>query len=124
MRAKACEDKLAGLVAAGRIVFDFASAELDGTSFATLDTLAEATKACPDMRIEVGGHTSAEGSAEGNQQLSVRRAQSVVAYLVKAGVDSTRLQPVGYGATRPIAPNDSGENMAKNRRIEFSVRPK
>ena len=58
MRAKACEDKLAGLVATGRIVFDLASAELDGASFATLDTLAEATKACPDMRIEVGGHTA------------------------------------------------------------------
>ena len=92
MRAKACEDKLAGLVTAGRIVFDFASAELDGASLATLDTLAEATKACPDMRIEVGGHASAEGSAESNQQLSVRRAQSVVAYLVKAGVDSTQLR--------------------------------
>jgi OOP family OmpA-OmpF porin len=39
-------------------------------------------------------------------------------------VESTRLQPVGYGATRPIAPNDTDENMAKNRRIEFTVRPK
>ena len=76
------------------------------------------------MRIEVSGHASSEGSAELNQQLSVRRAQSVVAYLVKAGVDSTQLQPVGYGATRPVAPNDTGENMAKNRRIEFSVKPK
>ena len=76
------------------------------------------------MRIEVSGHASSEGSAELNQQLSVRRAQSVVAYLAKAGVESTRLQPVGYGATRPVAPNDTDENMAKNRRIEFTVRPK
>ena len=119
LRAKACEDRLAGLVTTGQIVFEFASAELDRASFATLDKLAEAAKACPDMRIEVGGHASTEGSAEGNQQLSIRRAQSVVAYLVKAGVDSTQLQPVGYGATRPVAPNDTGENMAKNRRIEF-----
>jgi outer membrane protein OmpA-like peptidoglycan-associated protein len=124
LRAKACEDKLGGLVTTGQIVFDLASAELDSASFATLDKLAEAAKACPDMRIEVSGHASSEGSAELNQQLSVRRARSVVAYLVRAGVDSTQLQPVGYGATRPIAPNDTGENMAKNRRIEFSVRPK
>ena len=59
-----------------------------------------------------------------NQQLSVRRAQSVVAYLVQAGVDAAQLEPVGYGTTRPIAPNDSSENMARNRRIEFAVRPK
>ena len=124
LRAKACEDKLGSLVTTGQIVFEFASAELGRASLATLDKLAEAAKTCPDMRIEVGGHASIEGSAESNQQLSVRRAQSVVAYLVKAGVESTQLQPVGYGATRPIAPNDTGENMAKNRRIEFSVRPK
>jgi OmpA-OmpF porin, OOP family len=124
LRAKACEDSLTGLVMAGQIAFEFASAELGRTSFATLDKLAEAAKACPGMRIEVGGHASIEGSAEGNQHLSIRRAQSVVAYLVNAGVDSTQLLPVGYGATRPVAPNDTGENMAKNRRIEFVVRPK
>ena len=87
LRAKACEDKLGGLVTTGQIVFDLASAELDSASFATLDKLAEAAKACPDMRIEVSGHASSEGSAELNQQLSVRRARSVVAYLVKAGVE-------------------------------------
>jgi outer membrane protein OmpA-like peptidoglycan-associated protein len=124
LRAKACEDRLTGLVTTGQIAFEYASAELGRASFATLDKLAEAAKACPDMRIEVGGHASIEGTAEGNQHLSIRRAQSVVAYLVKAGVDSTRLLPVGYGATRPVAPNDTGENMAKNRRIEFAVRPK
>jgi len=43
--------------------------------------------------------------------------------LVQAGVDPGRLEPIGFGATRPVAPNDSGENMAKNRRIEFTVRP-
>jgi OmpA-OmpF porin, OOP family len=124
LRAKACEDRLTGLVTTGQIAFEYASAELGRASFATLDKLAEAAKACPDMRIEVGGHASLEGSADGNQHLSVRRAQSVVAYLTKAGVDSTQMLPVGYGATRPVAPNDTGENMAKNRRIEFMVRPK
>jgi OOP family OmpA-OmpF porin len=124
LRAKACEDRLTALVTTGQVAFEYASAELGRASFATLDKLAEAAKACPDMRVEVAGHASIEGSAEGNQHLSIRRAQSVVAYLVKAGVDSTQLLPVGYGATRPVAPNDTGENMAKNRRIEFVVRPK
>ena len=124
IQAKACEDKLESLVKAGLIEFDLASAELDGTSFMTLDALAAAARSCPAMRIEVAGHASAEGNLESNQLLSVKRAQSVVAYLVKAGVESTQLQAVGYGATRPIAPNDTRENMARNRRIEFTVRPK
>ena len=75
------------------------------------------------MHIEVAGHASSEGNAASNRQLSLKRAQSVVAYLVHAGVDAAQLEPVGFGATRPIAPNDSIENMAKNRRIEFTVRP-
>jgi outer membrane protein OmpA-like peptidoglycan-associated protein len=122
--AKACEDSLMRVARAGLIAFGQASADLDRASFPTLDKLAEAAKICPDMKIEVDGHASAEGSAELNQQLSARRAQSVVAYLVNAGVESTQLHAVGYGATRPIAPNDTSENMAKNRRIEFTVRPK
>lgn len=124
VRARACEEQLAGLASAGKILFRFASAELDSASSQTLDKLAEAAKSCPGMHIEVGGHASAEGDAELNRQLSLRRAQSVVAYLVHAGVDAAQLEPVGHGATQPVAPNDSVENMARNRRIEFTVRPK
>jgi OmpA-OmpF porin, OOP family len=123
VRARACEEQLAGVAKAGQILFRLASAELDGVSFTTLDKLADSAKSCPGMHIEVGGHASSEGGAEINQQLSFRRAQSVVAYLVSAGVDAAQLEPVGFGATRPIAPNDTSENMAKNRRIEFTVRP-
>jgi outer membrane protein OmpA-like peptidoglycan-associated protein len=124
IQAKACEDRLGSLARSGQIVFGLGSAALDATSYPTLDKLADAAKLCPDMRIEVAGHASAEGGALINQQLSIERAQSVVAYLVKAGVDAARLQAVGYGASQPVAPNDTGENMAKNRRIEFTVRPK
>jgi outer membrane protein OmpA-like peptidoglycan-associated protein len=123
VRAKACEEQLESVAGTGRILFGFASAELESTSFQTLDKLAEAAKSCPGMRIEVGGHASSEGSAESNRQLSLKRAQSVVAYLVHAGVDATQLEPIGHGATQPIAPNAS-ENMAQNRRIEFTVRPR
>jgi outer membrane protein OmpA-like peptidoglycan-associated protein len=124
VKAKACEDELSTLARAGLIQFRVGSAELDSASFETLDKLAAAAKSCPAMHIEVGGHASAEGGAEINQQLSFRRAQSVVAYLSKAGVDAALLEAIGYGTTRPIAPNDTVENMAKNRRIEFTVRPK
>ncbi|MBO0743370.1 MAG: OmpA family protein, partial [Hyphomicrobiaceae bacterium] len=122
-RAKACEEQLAGVANSGLIHFHFASAELESVSFPTLDQLAAAAKSCPDMHIEVAGHASAEGSPDTNQALSLKRAQSVVSYLVQAGVDPGRLEPIGFGATRPVAPNDSSENLAKNRRIEFTVRP-
>jgi outer membrane protein OmpA-like peptidoglycan-associated protein len=121
-KAKSCEDQLQGLVRTGQIAFEFASAVLDPASHPTLDKLAEAAKTCPGMQIEVAGHASSEGSAIMNQQLSLKRARSVVTYLVQAGVDAAQLQPVGYGASRPLAPNDTNENMAKNRRIEFTVR--
>jgi outer membrane protein OmpA-like peptidoglycan-associated protein len=124
VKAKACEEELTSLAAAGQILFAVGSADLESISFPTLDRLADAAKSCPGMAIEVGGHTSAEGGRDLNQQLSLKRAQSVVGYLVRAGVDATRLQPAGYGASRPVAPNSSDESMARNRRIEFTVRPK
>ena len=88
IKAKACEDQLQGLVRTGQIAFEFASAELDPASLPTLDKLAQAAKTCPGMQIEVGGHASSEGSAIMNQQLSLKRARSVVTYLVEAGVDA------------------------------------
>lgn len=123
VKAKVCEEQMAGLVAKGQILFERASAELDVVSFPTLDRLAEAAKSCPGMSIEVAGHASADGDADHNKQLSLKRAQSVVIYLVRAGVEQGQLRSAGYGAERPIAPNDTSENMARNRRIEFTVRP-
>lgn len=118
----ACQESLNKITGAGHINFATNSATLDSESFATLDRLAAAAKVCPGMRIAIEGHTDAEGRAEYNQRLSVRRARAVVAYLVKSGADRKQLEAVGYGLSRPAAPNDTEENMAKNRRIEFSVR--
>ena len=120
--ANKCQAELNRLVSAGHILFATDSAKLDSSSFTTLDKLAAAARACPEVRIAIEGHTDAEGSSEYNQRLSVRRARAVVSYLVKAGADRQQLEAVGYGLTRPAAPNDSEENMARNRRIEFSVR--
>jgi outer membrane protein OmpA-like peptidoglycan-associated protein len=118
----ACQQSLQGIASAGQILFDTDSATLDPSSFETLDRLAVAAKACPNMRIAIEGHTDSEGSVDYNQRLSVRRAQAVAAYLVKAGADSHQLEAVGYGVSRPAVPNDTPENMARNRRIEFNVR--
>jgi outer membrane protein OmpA-like peptidoglycan-associated protein len=123
LAAKACEESLANIAHTQPILFSFDSVRLDAASRPALDKLAEAAKSCPGMRIEIGGHASAEGTPAFNHRLSLRRAQSVAAYLIKAGVRANRLRAVGYGASQPIAPNDTDENKAKNRRIEFTVHP-
>lgn len=122
--AKLCESNLAGVAKDGRILFETASAEIDSASTTTLGKLAAAVKTCPDMIVRIEGHTDIEGSPENNQALSLRRAQSVVDYMIRSGVERGQLESAGFGQTRPVAPNDTSENMAKNRRIEFAVRPK
>jgi OOP family OmpA-OmpF porin len=119
--ANRCQELLNTAAKSGVIKFKRASADLERASFATLDGLAQIASACRDLRIEIEGHTDAEGTPERNKRLSERRAKSVVEYLMKAGVPAERLTAVGYGETRPVAPNDTIENRAKNRRIEFAV---
>ncbi|MDX2258411.1 MAG: OmpA family protein [Hyphomicrobiaceae bacterium] len=120
--ANECQSLLASAAAAGVIQFRFASAALDPSSHATLGRLVEIAETCPQFRIEIEGHTDAEGEENDNQALSERRAQAVVDYLTAAGLAAGRLKAVGYGETRPVAPNDTSSNRARNRRIAFSVR--
>lgn len=117
-----CQQALTSAVKEGVINFKRASAEIDTQSFATLNKLAEVTSRCPDVRVEIQGHTDADGTSERNKALSERRAQSVADYLVRAGVVRERLTAVGYGETKPVAPNDTVANKALNRRIEFLVK--
>jgi outer membrane protein OmpA-like peptidoglycan-associated protein len=78
-------------------------------------------KGNPEKKIEIGGHTDNVGSDEANLTLSNNRAQSVVDYLIKKGIATTRLTAKGYGETLPIATNDTDAGRAKNRRTEFKV---
>jgi outer membrane protein OmpA-like peptidoglycan-associated protein len=74
------------------------------------------------LKVEVRGHTDNTGSGELNMKLSQDRANSVMAELVKNGVDSSRITAVGFGETIPIADNNTAEGRAKNRRVAFDVR--
>lgn len=120
--ADKCQTAMRNVASAGIIRFERASAALDRASHQTLDKVAKAANACPTLKLEVEGHTDAEGTPERNKGLSERRAKSVLDYLSQAGVDVGRMEAVGYGETHPVAPNDTAENRAKNRRIEFSVK--
>ncbi len=75
----------------------------------------------PSVVLEVGGHTDNRGQPAANQTLSEARANAVKAALVRYGVADGMLVTRGYGAAKPLKPNDSDENMFRNRRIEYSV---
>lgn len=120
--ANACQDALQSVAKTGIIEFDRADAELDSASYSTLERLAAVAGQCPDVRFEVAGHADGDGRQDNNQRLSERRAQAVLDYLARSGVPVARMSAVGYGMTRPLVPNTTPENKAKNRRIEFVVR--
>lgn len=102
------------------IFFDVDKTELKPESRATLEEVAKLLKSDPSLKVEVAGHTDNSGAAEHNMKLSVGRAAAVVNALVNSyGIDKTRLQPKGYGDTKPVAPNDSDQGRAKNRRVEL-----
>lgn len=120
--ASVCQEMMRDATARGVLEFDRAKADLTPESTMTLRELAEIAAECPAFRIEIEGHTDAEGTDERNQRLSDRRAKAVADFLIREGVDGKRLSTVGYGATRPIADNNTDEGRARNRRIEFIVK--
>ncbi len=86
-----------------------------------LRKLAEMLKKIKGRNFLVVGHTADVGSKESQYVLSVRRAKTIVDYLVSQGIPARRFMYEGKGGTEPVAPNDTEENMAKNRRVEIIV---
>lgn len=117
-----CQQLFGELLNKGKIRFASKRADIDPDSAGILDHLIETAQRCPATPIEVVGHTDADGEDAANQALSEKRAQAVIDYLVKAGLPAGRFTAVGYGATQPLAGNDTDEGKAQNRRIEFLVR--
>lgn len=117
-----CQRLFSEILAKGYIRFESAQAVIDPDSHALLDQLAAVAMRCPATPVEIGGHTDSDGDEQANMTLSQRRAQTVVDYLVAAGLSADRLTAVGYGETRPIASNDTVEGKTYNRRIEFTVK--
>lgn len=104
------------------ILFDLDKATLQPESTKQLQQVVSLLKGNPDLKLEVQGHTDDQGPEDYNLKLSQKRAETVVAYLELFGIETGRLSPRGYGESRPIADNTTGENRAKNRRVEL-VKP-
>jgi outer membrane protein OmpA-like peptidoglycan-associated protein len=113
-----------GLTLSDAVFFDFGSATPRPDAGPALDTLARAISASPpDSVLTVAGNTDAIGSAAFNGALSLARARAVVSALAARGISPARLAAIGFGANRPIAPNDSDEGRAENRRVELALSP-
>ena len=101
--------------------FDFNKSVLKPEAKAKLDDLVGKLKGISLEVIIAVGHTDAVGSDAYNQKLSVRRAESVKAYLVTKGIEPNRIYTEGKGKKQPVADNKTAEGRAKNRRVEIEV---
>jgi OmpA-OmpF porin, OOP family len=101
------------------ILFDTDSDHLKDESKPTLDKLVAAARTQPTWNFAIEGHTDNVGSDAHNQMLSEKRAASVKAYLVNAGVAASRLTTQGFGPSRPVSSNDTALGRSQNRRVEI-----
>ena len=108
-----------GEISTTAIRFDTGSATLRPESGGYLAQVVEMMEQHPDLRLEVQGHTDADGSDATNQSLSERRAAAVAAYLAGQGIDRGRMTTVGFGESQPAASNTTAEGKAQNRRVVF-----
>jgi len=102
--------------------FPSGSAMLTPGSEVVLLKALQALESQPSIGVEITGFTDDVGSVAQNENLSLRRAESVKSWLTRHGISGSRLTTKGKGPREPIAPNDSPAGRAKNRRIEFRVR--
>ncbi len=118
--AKACSAALGAN--SGKIVFGQSSFSVARSSYGTLDSIAKIVNGCGNVVVEVAGHTDNTGRSASNAKLSELRANAVVKYLTRAGVDAGKLKAVGYGPDKPAASNDTADGRRQNRRIDFTVK--
>ncbi len=115
------EERGTVITLSGSVMFASGQSALLSNARPKLDEVAAALKQSENGQFVVEGHTDSVGSDSLNQDLSVRRAQSVRDYLVDRGVPSERIKAVGYGKNRPVTENNTAEGRANNRRVEIVI---
>ena len=111
-----------GVIRLRGINFGFDKANITDDSAVVLDVAIDQLQQCPNVDLFVDGHTDWIGPEEYNQGLSERRASAARDYMVGRGIAPQRLSPRGFGENQPIAPNDTREGRAQNRRVELKQR--
>lgn len=107
----------------GEVLFATGQSALLPVAQRRLDEVARALIEQGARRLSVEGHTDERGTADANQRLSLARAQTVRAHLIRRGIPQGAIEAVGYGSTHPVATNESAEGRANNRRVEIIVSP-
>ena len=110
-----------GMIRESNILFELGKADLKPESKKVLDEIGKVLVQWPDLKIEIGGHTDNQGAEDFNQKLSEKRAAAVLAYLKESfpKINAGNFTTKGYGEGKPVAPNDTKEGRAQNRRVEF-----
>jgi OOP family OmpA-OmpF porin len=116
-----CADRVAAVLKDNKIVFEPGSSEVDGNVAKIMGLLATALDKCQNLRMEIAGHTDNDGSEAGNLSLSQARADAVLIALQGRQVDVSGFAAKGYGASAPIADNDTADGREANRRIDFTL---
>jgi len=111
----------AGKIRLRGIEFGFDQAKVDAAGAAVLDTAIEAVSGCTGAKLHFDGYTDSTGPEAYNMKLSERRAAAVRDYFVSKGVDAERITLAGHGEADPVAPNDTRDGRARNRRVELSA---
>ena len=103
------------------IQFEFNSSALTVDSQTGIQMIVDFLQRHPELKVELAGHTDNVGNEKYNLQLSDDRANVVREALISNGIEASRLTAKGYGASKPIVPNDSDEHRAINRRTEMII---
>jgi outer membrane protein OmpA-like peptidoglycan-associated protein len=113
--------KQGSFITLNNIFFETGKYTLEKKSASELNKLVNFLNQNPDLKVEISGHTDNVGLKSTNLQLSTKRAESVVDYLLENGIDTSKIKFKGYGDAQPVAPNDTEETRKLNRRIECKI---
>lgn len=113
--------KKGAVITLKNVFFDFDKSELKTSSYPVLNRLLEYMQSGEIKKVEISGHTDSYGVDDYNMKLSQRRVDAVKEFLRRNGISEDRMIAKGFGETQPVAPNDTPENRAKNRRVEFKI---
>lgn len=108
-----------GKIITNGIRFDVNKATIKPESMGVINEIVQLMNNHPELRFSVEGHTDSDGNPDQNQILSEQRADAVMRQMVALGINPDRLTSTGHGHTMPLVPNDTQENKAHNRRVEF-----
>ena len=124
---KTCQSNLDAEMNLKKVLFASNTAAVQPVSNTLLDRiinlLAQCNQVVSENGLTIAGHTDSQGDGAYNLALSQRRADTVKAYFLNAGIDAGQISSVGYGESQPVASNDTSKGRALNRRIEFKIKP-